>query len=123
MNQTPWRTQQTFHQTTSPSKEKQRTGTQNKSMHAYFKMKADQLNDLGLDMKTVLALEVRVEWTPASFKEYFKAMAKKMLEKSSTTELSTKEVNQVYLNIEKNLAEQLYAEIIPFPTNEPEMKA
>jgi len=114
----PWRMTQPSQ--TSGSK---RTLTQNKAVHAYFKMKADQLNELGLDMKTVLALEVRVDWTPTSFKEYFKKMAEKMLHKSSTTELSTKEINQVYENIEKNIAEQLYADIIPFPTNEPEMKA
>ena len=119
MNQTPWRTSQTKSQFLS----KQRTNVQNRAFHKYCELKANQLNDCGIGMKEVIDLEVNLEWTPASFKEYFKAIMKKSLLKSSTTELTTSEINKVYLELEKHLAEKLYVESIPFPTNEPEMKA
>jgi hypothetical protein len=75
-------------------------------------------------MRVVLKPEISLEWTPESFKRYmFKAFTKLMYDKNSTTELTTKEINKVYLELEKHLAEKLHVESIPLPSNEPEMKA
>jgi hypothetical protein len=115
----PWRTTQP-----SQTSGNIRTLRQNSSLHKYCELKANQLNDCGLDMRVVLKPEVSLEWTPDSFKKYlFKAFVKLMYDKDSTTKLTTKEINKVYLELEKHLAEKLHVESIPFPSNEPEMKA
>lgn len=104
--------------------ENQRTSQQNRSLHKYCELKAQQLNDAGLDMRVTLKPEISLEWTPESFKKYmFKAFTRLMYDKKSTTELTTKEINKVYLELEKYMAEKLHVESIPFPSNEPEMKA
>jgi hypothetical protein len=118
----PWRTTQQTSGQIPPSNI--RTLKQNSSLHKYCELKANQLNDCGLDMRVVLKPEVSLEWTPDSFKKYlFKAFVKLMYDKDSTTKLTTKEINKVYLELEKHLAEKLHVESIPFPSNEPEMKA
>lgn len=120
MNQTPRREEMTSTQTTSPSR---RTLTQNKAVHKWFALKAEQLNECGLTMRVVLEPEMDIDWTPHSFKEYFKKFEEKMYGKKSTAELTTTEINKIYLEIEKNLGERFHVESIAFPTNEPEMKA
>ena len=45
-----------------------------------------------------------------------------MYQKKSTTELTTKEVSQVYETLNRHLGTKLGIHV-PFPSNEPEMKA
>jgi len=82
--------------------ENQRTTKQNKSLHKYCELKAQQLNDAGLDMRVTLKPEISLEWTPESFKKYMlKAFTRLMYDKKSTTELTTKEINKVNLKKKK----------------------
>ena len=46
-----------------------RTPTQNASMHKWFELVADTLNNAGLDMKRVLKPDVDIPWTKTSVKE------------------------------------------------------
>lgn len=79
-----------------PVETKQRTPTQNRAAHLWFKHISDTFNDHGLDMQTVLQQRVGIRWTEESVKEaLFKVLARAMYQKDSTTKLSSKEFTQV----------------------------
>lgn len=95
----------------------QRTKKQNKAMHLAFTLLADQLNDMGLDMKKMIRVDI--PWTPQTVKEWlFKPIMEAMLLKDSTTELDTKEISDVWEVLMKNLAEKRGVEYIEFPSEE-----
>ena len=48
----------------------QRTTKQNASLHKYFQLLSDSLNDAGLDMRRTLKEEIDIPWTPANVKEH-----------------------------------------------------
>jgi len=104
--------------------ENQRTTTQNKALHKYFELLSESLNGYGFDMKHVLKEQVEIDWTPEMVKKYlWKPLQDVMFSKKSTTELTRKEINQVFLTVDKYLGEKLGVELPRFPSNEPEMKA
>ena len=77
--------------------EKQRTIKQNKSLHLWFRLLADTLNEAGLDMRTVLKPSISIEWNDKTIKEYiFKPILEAMLLKKSTTEMNTKDIDKVW---------------------------
>lgn len=104
---------------TSLSKEeKQRTIQQNKALHKYFELLAATLNDAGLDMKKVLKPEIDIPWSKSSVKEYlWRPVQKIQLGKRSTTEMNTKEIDQVLETINRHLGEK-FGIHIPFPSIE-----
>ena len=73
-----------------------RTPKQNKSLHKYCAMVADEMNAAGYDFKTAITLPVTM--TPELVKEYmFKRIMSVMYpDKESTTELDTVEIQKVY---------------------------
>lgn len=84
-----------------------RTLAQNNAMHKFFEMLANDLNNAGLDMRRTLKPGVDIPWTPATVKTHlWKPIQDAMLEKESTTELTTKEVNQVYEVLIRHLGEK-----------------
>ncbi len=87
-------------------KGKKRTGKQNSSLHVYIKQLSDALNNGGYDVRTTIKSEV--SFTPDSIKKYFfKPVMKAMHpDKTSTTELSTTEVYEVYKHLDKMTAEK-----------------
>ena len=86
---------------------KQRTIQQNRAMHKYFQLVADRLNDAGLDMRIVLKPEVEIPWAPASVKEYlWRPIQRLMLQKESTTMLTTRDIDRVYETLNRFLAEK-----------------
>ena len=118
-NQQPWRMTQP-QKTLSVSK---RTLTQNNAIHKYFELLANDLNDAGLSMQKVLKPNVDIDWTPEMIKTYlWKPIQEAMFQKKSTTELTTKEVGQVYETLNRHLGSKIEIHT-PFPTNEPEMHA
>ena len=95
-----------------------RTTQQNKALHKYCAMLSEALNDAGLDMKKTLKPEVDIPWRPELVKEHlFKPVMKAMLDKESTTELSTREVNEVYAVLNLHTAQKLGVSV-PFPSEE-----
>ena len=85
----------------------QRTLKQNKSLHKFFTILAQDLNDAGLDQRKVLKPGIEIPWTSATIKaQLWKPIQDVMLEKESTTELTTKEVNQVYEVLIRHLGEK-----------------
>lgn len=82
-----------------------RTSLQNRALHLYFTQLAKTLNDAGLDMKKVLKPEIDIPWNGETIKEYiWRPVQKAQLNKASTTELTTKEIDEVFDTINRHLA-------------------
>ena len=70
-----------------------RSELQNASMHLYFRMLADAFNLAGLDMKKTLKPEIDIPWSSDRVKEFlWRPVQEAMLNKESTTELTTREL-------------------------------
>lgn len=93
-----------------------RTRQQNRALHKLFSLLADTLNENGLDMKRTLKPEISIEWTGESVKEYlWRPIQEAQLNKRSTTELTTKEIDEVFDTINKHLGER-FGLHVPFPS-------
>ena len=87
--------------------EEQRTDKQNASMHLYFRLLAEALNEHGLDMKTVLKPGVEIPWNERMVKEFlWRPIQKVMTDKDSTTELNTVGPSDVHKVLDRMLAEK-----------------
>ncbi len=78
-----------------------RTLSQNSAAHLYFTRLSDALNDGGYDVGATI--KIPVDFTPDTVKEYlFKPVMKALYPgKTSTTELSTTELTEVYENLNR----------------------
>lgn len=93
-----------------------RTLQQNKAIHKYCTMLADTLNEAGLDMRKTLKPGVDIPWTATSAKEHlWRPIQDLMLDKESTTELDTKQVDEVYRVLNRHLSEK-FGISVPFPS-------
>lgn len=93
----------------------QRTNCQNRSLHLFFELLAEELNNAGLDMRATLKPSVSIDWTPETIKDYlWRPIQKLQLQKESTTELSTKEVSEVYETLNRHLGDR-FGLHVPFP--------
>jgi len=100
----------------NPKKYPQRTLTQNAALHVYFKLISDALNDAGLDMRKVLKPTIDIPWSPKTVKEYmWRPVMKAQLGKSSTTEMTTVDIDKVFDTINRHLAEK-FGITEPFPS-------
>ena len=93
----------------------QRTTQQNRSLHRWFRLVAEQLADQDYDFR-----EVRVEIRPSEHlvKEYmFRPVAKALYGKESTADLSTGEVAEVYEHLNRLLADR-FGIHVPFPSED-----
>lgn len=98
--------------------EKIRTLQQSKALHLYFTQLAEMLNQSGLDMRKVLKPSISIPWTPQTIKEnLWKPVMEFQLQKSSTTEMTTKDIDEVYDVINKHIGEQ-FGISIEFPSQE-----
>lgn len=90
-------------------KTKLRTNLQNKSLHLWFTHLSNALNDAGLSTVKVLELKkADIPWTPVTVKELlFKQLMEAMYQKTSTTQLTTKELTKVSEVLTRHLAEKL----------------
>ena len=91
----------------------QRTLQQNKALHKYFQMVADDMNQAGYDAQQVISLPIQL--TGAIVKDQiFKPIMNALQEKESTTELETVDVDPVVQNMQRALA-QKFGITTPFP--------
>ena len=96
--------------------EKKRTKAQNRAMHLLFTLIADEWNGAGYDMRAVLKPTIPISWTTHNVKEYvWKSYQKALLGKESTTELTTKEIDQIYNELTLRLGEKGIP-MPPFPS-------
>ncbi len=74
-------------------------------MHKYFDELSKELNTQGIDVK-VLVENLRVDSTPEMMKNIFRSIASEKYGIKSTTELTTKQVNECYDEFNRVLATQ-----------------
>lgn len=100
-------------------KDNSRTARQNNALHAYFALVATELSQAGIDVVTFLKRPVEIAFTPILVKEMLWRTCQKLtLNKESTKNLTTKEVNQVYDVMNRVLADR--GVHVPFPSNMPD---
>lgn len=96
--------------------EKQRTPRQNRALHKFYGMLAVSLNEAGLDMRRTLKPGVDIPWTAETVKDYlWRPIQSAQLEKDSTTELTTKDIDAIYDTLNRHLGEKLGVHV-PFPS-------
>jgi 3-oxoacyl-[acyl-carrier-protein] synthase III len=93
-----------------------RTQQQNNAMHKYFEMLAEALNDAGYSMSAALQkMEIDVPWTKENVKKIiWHEIEQAMLNKDSTAELETPEVDRVYQVVDRFTSER-FGVHCPFP--------
>lgn len=95
-----------------------RTSKQNRSIHKLFTILANDLNEKGLDARLILKPTYQIWWTDDMIKrDLWKPLQKVMLNKESTTELTTAEVSKVYEQLAKIIGEK-HGVSIDFPSAE-----
>ena len=98
--------------------EKQRTIKQNRALHLLFNQLSEELNNAGLDMRKTLKPTINIPWSGNSIKEYlWRPIMKSQLGKESTTELNTKDIDEVFETINRHLGEK-FGFNIAFPSIE-----
>lgn len=92
--------------------EKQRTTQQNKSLHAALTEISNDLTEKGIERRTIVqGLEgYTAPVTPQFLKEVFKTIIYTMYHKTSTTDLTTKEMVDSWDVFSKFLSEQYHCE-------------
>ena len=86
--------------------EKQRTITQNSALHKLFELWAKALNDAGYPVQVVIQKTPDIQFTKHNVKELlWRPIQKASLGKESTTKLTTTEIDTVYDEVNKFLAE------------------
>ena len=89
-----------------------RTLPQNNSLHLLFKQISDECLDKGIDMRIIVRDEIPIECTPSNIKWLWKRLQEGLFGTKSTTELKkTGEIDIVYRNFAKILAERTKGEV------------
>lgn len=97
-------------------KDKQRTLRQNRALHKMFGLLAEVLNDSGYDMRRTLKQDVEIPWSTETVKEFlWRPIQNAQLNKESTTELTTKDIDAVFETLNRHLGDKLGVHV-PFPS-------
>lgn len=92
--------------------------TQNRALHLYFQHLADMLNEHGLDMTKVLEPGVEIPWSKDLIKNHlWRPIQLAQLEKESTTDLTTAEIDQIFSTINRHLSDK-FGLHVPWPSIE-----
>lgn len=98
--------------------DQKRTRQQNNALHLLFNLLSDGLNDAGLDMVHTLKPGTEIPWTSQNVKEFlWRPIQEAQLGKKSTTELTTKEIDQVFDTLNRHLGNKFKLHV-PFPSIE-----
>jgi hypothetical protein len=83
------------------------TRQQQKSLHLYYQLLADSLNDSGWTIQKFLKHAVEINWTKDLVKELlWRPIQKMLVQKSSTTKLDkTQEIDLIYDHITRHVGE------------------
>lgn len=85
--------------------EKRRTAQQNRALHKYFELVAKDLNKNGVTVKKLVEGGMDMKPTKEIVKEYWREIQKVMFHKESTTELTTREINDILDVLAKHMGE------------------
>lgn len=95
-----------------------RTAQQNKALHVLFTLLAKELNEAGLDMRKTLKPGVEIPWQAKGVKDYlWRPIMQAQLDKKSTTEMTTKEIDEVFDTLNRHLGEK-FGLHVAFPSIE-----
>jgi hypothetical protein len=95
--------------------EQPRTPKQNKSIHKYFDEVAVELNNQGITLE-VLLKNLEVDITPSVIKDIFRKIGEIKFGRTSTKDLTTKEIQECYEEFNRHLAP--HGVHVPFPSFE-----
>lgn len=88
--------------------DKQRTLRQNRALHKLFSLLAEELNSAGFDMRRTLKPGIDIPWNAKTIKEYlWRPIQQAQLDKESTTELTTKDIDDIFDTLNRHLGEKL----------------
>lgn len=97
---------------------KKRTEKQNRALHLFFTMLADELNGAGYDMKKTLREDVDIPWTPVNIKEnLWRPLMRAYLHIESTKNLKSGDCDKVYEILNKTIGERTGV-YVPWPSEE-----
>jgi hypothetical protein len=92
------------------------TRTQQNALHLWAEQWAEMLNAEGHTVRATLRDDWDTIWSKELFKELvIKKLAKAMYGKKSTTQLTSKDIDQIFDVVTKNLSEYGF---VPFPSEE-----
>jgi hypothetical protein len=101
----------------TPEPSTKRTSRQNRALHAFYGLVADELNNGGLDIRAVIKPSIEIPWNAEMVKEYlWRPIQKLALGKESTTQLDTGEIDKVYEIFNQHIAK--FGVHVPFPSME-----
>jgi len=84
--------------------ETKRTQQQNKSLHRFCTELAQELNNAGVTVEAVMK-DLQADFTMETVKMMWRAFAKAKYGKESTAELTTKQINEVYEEVNRHVAQ------------------
>ncbi|MDE2218677.1 MAG: hypothetical protein KGJ58_04525 [Patescibacteria group bacterium] len=97
---------------------KKRTSQQNKSLHLWLTMLADEFNERGIGMRKILKPHIDIPPTAQILKDnLWRPVQEVMLGKKSTKDLTTGDIDKVFDVINRHIA-QTHKIHIPFPSLE-----
>lgn len=85
-------------------KKKQRSSSQNRSLHKYCKELADELQAVGVPME-VFVHNIEADYTMEAVKEVFRAFGRVKFHKKSTADLTTTEIKTCYEEMNRHVAQ------------------
>jgi hypothetical protein len=90
-----------------------RTGQQNKSLHLWLEQLAEALNDSGQSMGDGVLIKLPIRYTKENLKEQIikPYMTALYPEKTSTTQLTTVEMQELYRDLDQIIAERSHVHI------------
>ena len=92
---------------TIKKKKRTRTPTQNNTIHRYFEMLSEALNDAGwyqMQFMEAMATGAQIPWTPEAIKELWRKVQIPLTNVESTARLTRVQVNEVYELFSANVA-------------------
>lgn len=94
-----------------------RTPDQNRALHKYFSILAQQLNEAGLTVQKVVQKKIELDWTPTLIKEVlWRDIQLRLFGKKSTKDLDkVSEMNLVHETLSRHLGEKFGFENPEFP--------
>ncbi len=93
-----------------------RTDRQNKALHLYFTLLAEEMNNAGYTVQLVLKEKIDLDWTPEMIKELLWRPAQiAIIGKKSTTELDKVEnITTIYDHLNRHIGEK-FGIFVGFP--------
>ena len=97
---------------------KQRTDTQNRSMHKYFNLLSIQLAAGGFDFRQTLKQDIDVQWSEYLIKEYmWRPVQEAVTGHSSTTKPTISEYSEIYDALNNHLSNK-FGIYCPWPSKD-----